>query len=156
MNMTVTKSYTFDYAHRLMGIDGKLYDKNKCGSLHGHTGKIEITVERYYGNIDTEENKHDNNFEFVMDYKFFKPIKEWIDEHFDHACIISVNDDKLLEFCKSEKMRFHKIHIGCANSENMLKSMWSFIVNFIPDHVIITSMKLYETPTSYAEYKPGE
>jgi 6-pyruvoyl-tetrahydropterin synthase len=156
--MSVTKTFTFDYAHRLMGTHGKLYDRNKCGSIHGHTGKIELTVERDFSieEFETDEFYHDESFEFVMDYKFFKSIKEWIDLNFDHSCIISFNDEKLLEFCKSEGMKYHQIKIGCANSENMLKSFWSYVVNLLPDHVVIKSIKLYETPTSYAEYIPGE
>lgn len=144
---TVTKIIKFDYAHRLMGEDGELYDKNKCGSIHGHTGKLEITVIRKYGDPD--------NFQFVMDFSDFKDIKDWINKHIDHALVVSYNDGTLLEFCDKEEMKYFRMpeRYSCANSENMLKVFEPIFTNLLPYYVEIVEMKFYETPTSYATWR---
>ena len=36
---SVTKEFTFDYAHRLL-----LPYKSKCQNLHGHTGRVQLTI----------------------------------------------------------------------------------------------------------------
>lgn len=86
--LTVTKIFTFDYSHRLKGEDNCFYNKNKCGSLHGHTGTVEITVKQKVLNIGTvvgnaellevlknDKSESADNFGFVMDYAMFKPVK---------------------------------------------------------------------------------
>lgn len=110
--LLVSKEFSFDMAHRILGIDGKFYDKSKCGSLHGHTMKVNISVM-----LTSSENL--NNFGFVTDFSDFKPIKKWIDENLDHATIISHNDHQLIEFLKKSGDRFFTIPDGPASSEKI-------------------------------------
>lgn len=160
---TVTKIIKFDYAHRLMGIDGELYDKQKCGSIHGHTGKLEITVRRELdhnraGSAEDITEYNDNNFQFVTDFSNFKYIKEWINNNIDHATVVSHNDKRLLAFCQSEGMKHFLMpeEYSCANSENMLEVMKLIFLQKIPSHIDIVKIKFYETPTSYATWKVKE
>jgi len=51
--MRVTRHEEFETAHLLPGYNGP------CGNLHGHSYKIEVTV---------EGPQHDNHFGMVMDF----------------------------------------------------------------------------------------
>lgn len=66
--MKITKIFTFDSAHRLS------WHKGKCSNLHGHTYKLEVTVE---GLLD--ENG------IVIDFGDLKKIvKKEILDKYDH------------------------------------------------------------------------
>lgn len=149
---TATKVIKFDYAHRLMGTDGELYDKDKCGSIHGHTGRVEITVKRNSKKYGAKQ--HDDRFEFVTDFSNFSGIRDWIDDNIDHATVISNNDQSLLNFCKDENLKYFKMppRYNCANSENMIEVFRITFEELLPDYVRISRIKFYETPTSYIEW----
>ena len=85
MRCRITKTVTFDAAHRLpMVADG-----HKCGCLHGHTYKVVIGLE---GEIDTEMG-------WVQDYGEVAVVLNPIIEKLDHACL---NEIKGLEKATSE------------------------------------------------------
>lgn len=70
--MTVTKSFTFDAAHKLPGYDGL------CANLHGHRWTLDITVEG-------EINKRTG---MVLDFSVLKElVKGSIIAEFDHGYI---------------------------------------------------------------------
>lgn len=67
--MFLKKSFTFDAAHRLERYHGK------CEALHGHTYKLQVTLE---GNPDSED--------MIMDFTQLKDlIKERVISRLDHA-----------------------------------------------------------------------
>lgn len=64
----ITKEFTFDSAHQLK------WHKGKCKNLHGHTYKLQITIQ---GDLNKEG--------VVMDFGDFKEtVKEKIIEKLDH------------------------------------------------------------------------
>jgi 6-pyruvoyltetrahydropterin/6-carboxytetrahydropterin synthase len=91
----VTRTFSFAAAHRLM------FHKGKCRNLHGHS----YTVKVYIRGKDTSfENEHN----FVLDFNDFKSIiGGWIDEHLDHATLVSEKDEKLLKVVKELDSKYY-------------------------------------------------
>jgi 6-pyruvoyltetrahydropterin/6-carboxytetrahydropterin synthase len=67
---TISKQFTFDASHQLMGMP----EGHPCGRLHGHT--YTVIVELKGPNLTPEG--------FLRDYGNLKPIKEYIDSTLDH------------------------------------------------------------------------
>lgn len=85
--MTVTKSFTFDAAHKLPGYDGL------CANLHGHRWTMDITVE---GEINKQSG-------MILDFSVLKKIVDTaIISRFDHGYI---NDS--IEMPTAEMMVLH-------------------------------------------------
>ena len=114
----ITKIFTFDSAHQLP--NNEIY--GKCRFLHGHTYKLEITVEG-----------HINEFGWVIDFKELKRIvNENIIEPLDHHFL---ND-----------------FVNVSTAENLCLWIWNRLFDKFPEGVNLVSIKLFETPTSYAEF----
>ena len=72
---------SFDAAHRLLDYDGK------CASPHGHTYRAEVFVGR------TELD----DLGLAIDFGDIKrPLKEWLDAHWDHAFLANDQDHALI------------------------------------------------------------
>jgi len=150
---TISKTFTFDYAHRLKGADGNFYNKEKCGSLHGHTGKVIITVARknFTGRRSNLEMEQDN-FGFVMDYGLLSHIKNWIDDNWDHATLVENHDTELLNFLETSGDR-HYVMTDRANSEAMVEVMLTQCTQLLPDFVKVVKLELWETPKSFCTWE---
>jgi len=70
---TITKEFTFDAAHKLLGLP----PGHKCSQLHGHT--YTVIIELKSKELDIKG--------FVVDYNDLKRVKDFIDEMFDHKCL---------------------------------------------------------------------
>lgn len=82
---TVTRSFPFDYGHRVIGHEGK------CRHLHGHRGVGEVTV--------FHDNQILDHLQRVVDFGVLKEsIGTWIDFYWDHNMILS-HRDPLLQAC---------------------------------------------------------
>ncbi|AIS53242.1 6-pyruvoyltetrahydropterin/6-carboxytetrahydropterin synthase [Thermoanaerobacter kivui] len=115
--MKVTKIFTFDSAHNLVNYNGK------CEELHGHTYKLEVTVE---GKPDEEG--------MVID---FVKLKEIVSEK-----VIKRLDHKYL----NEVFEFN------TTCENILLWMWNELKDVLTeDRYRLYKLKLWETSTSFAE-----
>lgn len=68
---TITKSFTFEAAHRLLGHP-------KCGRLHGHS--YEVTVELRSSDLQAG---------MIRDYADLSAVKTFIDENLDHRYLVS-------------------------------------------------------------------
>lgn len=96
-----------------------------CARLHGHTYKLQVTVK---GAV--------NEIGMVLDFKDLKKIvKEGMLTMFDHHYLNS-------------KMTFN------TTAENMVVYLFDLLTLALKDeHVEVTSVKLWETPTSFAEFR---
>ena len=128
--VTVVKEFTFDAAHQLPGYDGP------CRNLHGHTYRLQIGVR---GEIISAEK--DKSLEgMVLDFSILNRIvKEHILQFWDHAYLNDVFP-----------MR--------PTAENMV--LW--ILDHLRDTtgldkqgLEIVLIRLWETPTSFAEWRKG-
>lgn len=135
--MKISKELTFDAAHMLSYYDGK------CNNLHGHTYKVEVE-------ITANELLKD----MVMDFNL---VKEVLDDY-DHAIIFAgassreAFENELLELCS----KYSKKHIIMPyeerpTAENMAR-LFATTLQQKSDRFVQVTVKVWETPTSYAEY----
>lgn len=123
--VSVTKEFTFDSCHQLKEYNGA------CARLHGHTYKLQVTVE---GKLD--------NIGMVLDFKELKTyVQEMIIKPLDHY---NLND----------KLWFN------TTAENMVVYFYELLEKYFitlsekeERYIAIKEVKLWETPTSFASYK---
>lgn len=119
--LTVTKIFKFEAAHWLPFYDGA------CHNLHGHSYKLEVTVT---GKIN--ENVENPQCGMIIDFSVLKGIvEEKIIRRFDHS---NLND-----FFEN------------PTAENMVEYFAESINMALPTNIVLVSIKLWETDSSYAE-----
>lgn len=138
----LTKIFNFEMAHALYGYDGP------CKNIHGHSYELEVTIGGSPLN-DPNNPKHG----MVMDFSDLKAIvKGQIIDRLDHALLLNGNSPhrNIPELDSNfEKVTFVDYQPTC---ENMLLDFMNRIRSLLPAHVKLMSLKLKETPTSYAEW----
>lgn len=135
----------FEYAHRLMQVDGSCYyDKNGCGSNHGHSGIARIVL----------GNKKLDKSGFVLDFKQVKAdIRKWIMDNWDHATLSHCNDISEIEHRIAEGDRLFVFPKGMTSSaECMSKYLFEEIEKMGYSDMLI-SVAISETRTSTAIYE---
>lgn len=121
----VTKEFTFDSCHQLKAYEGA------CARLHGHTYKLQVTVE---GNLS-----HNG---MVIDFKDLKCMVEGlIKEPLDHYNL----NDKLWFNTTAENMSVYFFELLSKEIITLSEKEERYIA--------LKEVKLWETPTSYASYK---
>jgi 6-pyruvoyltetrahydropterin/6-carboxytetrahydropterin synthase len=137
MEITVTKQFTFDAAHRLSDYSGK------CYQLHGHTYKLELTVS---GKV--KENG------MVIDFKDIKEIyKNVIEPKFDHQTILYDKDQVNHSFADVMPKNWVSWVSYNPTAENMVVDIIDLINRAIIENKLDVKIKqaiLWETPTSFA------
>lgn len=133
--ITATKECSFDAAHRLS------FHKGKCRNLHGHTYKVQVTFF-----TDVLENG------MVKDFYNIKELLNEIVDEWDHSTVLYEGDAfnaSLADYLKSNEMKC--ILLPCEPTvENMCKI---FFTHFEGRGLNVCNVRVYETPTSYAEAK---
>jgi 6-pyruvoyltetrahydropterin/6-carboxytetrahydropterin synthase len=131
---TVTKTFTFDAAHRLYGYEGK------CSSLHGHTYKIEVELST--GSLD--------NMDMIVDFGVIKKeVGCWIDVWWDHVVLLNSEDplSKVLDESNNKMFVFAEQN---PTAEVMAEYLFFIVRGVFPDQV--TKVTVWETPTSFASF----
>jgi 6-pyruvoyltetrahydropterin/6-carboxytetrahydropterin synthase len=141
-NIRVTKKFIFDMAHALYGYDGP------CKNIHGHTYSLSVTLA---GKVIDNHNDPKNGM--ILDFSDFKKIvtKNVID-FFDHSLVL--NEKSPHANLKDLNENFEKINYVPyqPTCENLLVDILDRISSSLPLNVKTKSIKLEETPTSYAEW----
>lgn len=130
MKITVVKEFTFDAAHYLPGYKGP------CARIHGHTYRLQIGVSGF-----------PDSSGMVLDFvELKKEIQETIISKLDHFLLNEI------DFCGFPK---HK-----PTAENMVLWIHDILISrFVRDLKGILAeshlelIRLWETPTSYAEWR---
>ncbi|OSY87048.1 6-pyruvoyl tetrahydropterin synthase [Tenacibaculum holothuriorum] len=139
----ITKQFSFETGHALYGYDGK------CKNVHGHSYKLSVTV------IGTPISDTSNvKYGMVIDFGDLKKIvKEEIVDVFDHATVFNKNTPHV-ELAKELKDRgHHVILVGYQpTSEMMVIDFAEKIKSRLPENLLLHSIKLQETDTSFAEW----
>ena len=119
-----TKIFTFDAAHFLPGHEGK------CAQMHGHTYRLEVTVERKDGGVATGGPEDG----MVIDFgRLSALIKDRVVDKLDH---------KVLNDCFPFR----------PTSENMARHIFIELSAILANEdVNVVRVVLWETPTSYVE-----
>lgn len=142
----VTKKFTFDMAHALYGYDGP------CKNIHGHTYHLSVTL------IGTPiQDNGDVKLGMVVDFGDLKKIvKDNILEIYDHALVL--NEDA--PYSKSEVIsnEFEKVILVPyqPTCENLLLSFVEKLKPLFSESHQLVSIRLEETPTSFAEWNEGD
>ena len=142
--MKVTKEITFDSAHMLSYYDGK------CANLHGHTYKLQVTLEGNVGDVS----------HMVLDFNILKEVlNESVMNVFDHAVIFSdaklrnEAEDNLYAWAETYNKKYAVILNGKTTCEDMAPYIKRLIEMELELRKITcnVSIRLWETPTSFAE-----
>ena len=132
---SVIKQVEFCYGHRLLNYDGK------CKHLHGHNGLLEIVVA-----TDSLDSRG-----MVVDFGDIKDVvKGWVDENMDHKMILS-KDDPILSMLLDLN---EPVYVMDENptAENIAKHIHEQAQK---NGLKIQETRLWETPSSYASFSPG-
>lgn len=137
--VTATKTFEWDMAHRL----GDGYT-SKCRHLHGHRYRCEVTVEAPV--LD--------RFGMVLDFSVIKAkCAGWVDAHLDHACLVCERDAELIRFLEAGGQRYHVVPFN-TTAEQIVNHLARVFIGLLQDDgVNVVHVRLYETPTSYCDWR---
>lgn len=139
----VTKTFTFDMGHALFGYDGP------CKDIHGHTYHLSVTVLGFP--IQETGNPKDG---MVVDFGYIKKeVNEKILDKFDHALVLNAALPDQIKAGVNEatsKVVYVDFQPSCENLLLHFKNELEAV--FQEKGWNLISMKLYETPTSFAEW----
>jgi 6-pyruvoyltetrahydropterin/6-carboxytetrahydropterin synthase len=129
---SVTKTIDFCYGHRLMDYDGV------CRHPHGHNAVAEIEVRT--ATLDRRN--------MVCDFSDIKRVmKDWIDREIDHRMVLR-HDDPLVKLLQQLGEPVYLI-----DSNPTAERIARLIFDYASEHGFpVVRVKVWETPTSFAEY----
>ena len=145
--MKIVKIIQWDMGHRV------LHHRSICKGLHGHRYKAEICLSGY---LVSESGTSEEGM--VIDFADIKKIsQDLIQKKLDHAFMVWEKDEELLIFFNESKGHKPVIVPFTPTAENVA----AYIFNMLHDKFIdvyktglhLHSVKLWETPTSYALYE---
>ena len=147
--ISITKEFTFDVAHFLPNHEGL------CANIHGHTYKLQVAINGIKNKTrkDTEEG-------MLIDFSRIKVIvKEEIVDKFDHAFLVGNTDNelekKVEEFLLANNFKTYNINAR-TTAENISEHIFKKLKEKFQKEEIqinISKVILWETATSFAEYK---
>lgn len=138
----VTKEFSFEMAHALWNYDGS------CSNIHGHSYKLFVTL---IG--EPIIDKRNPKYGMVVDFSDIKKlVKSRVIDEFDHALVISSDADT--DTLKSTQQMFNRLKVVDfqPTCENLLVHLAEVINQKLPDSLMLHSLKLRETGSSYAEW----
>jgi len=142
-SIRITKQFSFETGHALYGYDGK------CKNVHGHSYRLDVTV------IGTPISDSTHvKFGMVIDFSDLKNIvKQEIVNVFDHATVFNKNTPHV-DLAKELQDRGHNVLLVDyqPTSEMMVIDFSNKIQARLPENIILHSLKLQETATSFAEW----
>jgi 6-pyruvoyltetrahydropterin/6-carboxytetrahydropterin synthase len=143
--MEICTKVSFAAAHRLKGHE------SACKFLHGHNYDVEIFIR---GNALDDVGR-------LIDFKQIKnTVGKWIADNWDHAFIYNSEDEvslSLLSVLQSYNIgdRVYKFNAMNPTAENMCRVLAQIINANCDDwnslNCFISKVRVWETPTSYAE-----
>jgi 6-pyruvoyltetrahydropterin/6-carboxytetrahydropterin synthase len=138
----LTKEFSFEAAHALGGYDGP------CREIHGHSYRLFVTIK---GEPSTDPTNPKQGM--VMDFGVLKKIvSEEIISRYDHALVLRSTADEALRKLLAEQFDNLVVVDYQPTCENMLDDFSRRISARLPEGVVLHSLRLHETATSYAEW----
>ena len=140
----ITKTIEWDMGHRVPN------HKSKCRNLHGHRYRMELTLA---GELNSMAG--DSSEGMVFD---FGDIKQFmtanIHDVLDHGFMIYEHDEILTRFFDSVKeQEFRMLRVPFVpTAENIAQWCYEQLAGCFPAGIAIVSVRIYETPNSWAEY----
>lgn len=144
---TCKKTYSdIPFAHRQHLHDGH------CAFIHGHNWSFTFT----FGCHKLDECG------FVVDFGKLKPLKAWIDDKLDHACLFNATDPMLQTFETFNKQHSGKVFkiyvVDCCSSEGLAKHLFEEINSILADmtggRAYLIAVEVVEDQKNSATYQP--
>ncbi|MDX9905561.1 MAG: 6-carboxytetrahydropterin synthase [Bacteroidales bacterium] len=138
----ISKEFNFDMAHALLGYDGL------CRNIHGHSYTLVVTI---IGTPVADQASPKTGM--LIDFKDLKNIiKTNIVDPYDHALVLNADTPK--DLLDTLLRNYEKIVVTPyqPTTENMIADLADRISRLLPGHVKLYSLKLRETPSSFAEW----
>jgi len=141
-NMKISKTLKFEAGHRL----ARGYPGN-CQHAHGHSYIVTVEMDSL-GDL--------NRYGFVKDFNDFKPLKDWIDNNWDHAFLVYSQDKAMLDFLVDNNQR-HFIFAENPTAEHIAAVLYRVASDHLNDEFSkVTTIKVNETATSEAVYTTAD
>jgi len=153
--VTATKEFSWDMAHMLTG------HKSLCKNLHGHTYRMLVTVSRIQEDVissdlpESDDNKSSEGM--VMDFQQLKAIvQSLIVEKFDHALVVnsaisSGFENAIRSLANSFGLKMVELPYRPTAELMAMNFFEELEVALKQRGIALIKLRLYETPTSYAE-----
>jgi 6-pyruvoyltetrahydropterin/6-carboxytetrahydropterin synthase len=147
--MKIIKIIEWDMGHRV------LHHRSVCRGLHGHRYKVEICIS---GDLVSKSGASEEGM--VIDFSDIKKISnQFIQKKLDHAFMVWEKDEDLLNFFNDSKGHKPIIVPFTPTAENVAAYIFNKLQDKFQDvyktGLHLKSIKLWETPTSYALYEKG-
>ena len=143
--LTITKRLEFDAGHRIP------QHKSQCRNLHGHRYALEITLE---GEPVDDPTSSDHGM--LMDFSDVKTLaKDNLVDLWDHAFIVHAGDTQNRELLA--QIPGHKTVVvdRVPTAENLVAIAFAVLdplyTERFGNHLKLSKLRLYETPTSWAD-----
>lgn len=151
--VSVTKEFSWDMAHMLAGHQGL------CKNLHGHTYKMQVEVTRKSGDTLSSDT---SSAGMIIDFKALKEVvASNITSGLDHAFIYWKNSNDVVEheiarLLKENGRKVVEVPYRPTAEEMALHFYEVLSKELETQNIALISIKLWETPTSFAEVRMGE
>ena len=129
---------SFDAAHRLADYPGK------CASPHGHSFRAEVFVA--VPELD--------GLGLGVDFRELKGrLKAWVDANWDHAFLAAESDTALVEALRTVPgARLYLFPDANPSTEVLARELFGVAREAFGD--VVQRVRVWESPTQYAEYLP--
>lgn len=139
MATVITKRLEFDAGHRVLGHEGK------CKFLHGHRYSAEVTVTA----PDLDKLGR------VIDFGVIKrEVGGWIDNCWDHQLLLNPEDPLLKADLSLLGKPPYVMAGGNPTAENMARELYDMAIKLLPNELKVVRVRIWETPTCFAEFSP--
>lgn len=145
--LTITRKLEFDAGHRIPN------HRSDCRNVHGHRYVMHITL---WGEV--QEKKGASSEGMLMDFSDVKKLAEThLISHWDHAFFVYEHDVAVRQFLDS--LPGHKTVVldRIPTVENLARIAFDALKEVYETHyesaLTLHSLKLYETPNTWAEIK---
>ena len=114
-------------------------DHSHCHLLHGYSLQFKFTF-----GCDKLDNKN-----WAVDFGGLKPLKKWLEDHFDHKTALDINDPHLEKFKELEKLDLMSIVLfDGVGAEKFAEHAFNFADKLIREH---TNNRCYVVEVECAE-----
>ena len=136
--MHLTRRFTFDAAHRIIGHSGK------CSYLHGHTYHLEVTVSA----------TRLNSLGMVIDFDDLRTlVRKAVLDRWDHATLLAETDPLVSAIRGVQPDAPEKVVCFKHNptAEVLTHQAWESICQILPANLELSRVKIEETPQCSSE-----
>jgi 6-pyruvoyltetrahydropterin/6-carboxytetrahydropterin synthase len=143
--LTITKRLEFDAGHRIP------QHKSQCRNLHGHRYALEITLEG-----EPVDDPQSSDHGMLMDFSDVKSLaKDNLVDLWDHAFLVHDGDTLIRDLLA--QIPGHKTVVlnRVPTAENLVAIAFEILdplyMERFGNHLKLRKLRLYETPTSWAD-----